>query len=281
MAPGVEESQNTAYASAAIFTVFLLDWVLCMDEEVEIVQRTRLNLPIVIYFLSRTGSLGYIICEALLNTECVPFTLPMEHAKYAFWWISGAATSLLFFFRIRAVYNYSRSMKTLFVVLWISILATPTAFMWNPHINCPSNAGNSCDRWNPLTLPYYVAVFCHDTLVFVFVSRQLVYPTTANGKNSLMSLIRGEGMHVVSKSMLRSGQLYYGATIGILVAAAVTMFLGTPYSTLLGLIYIALSSGMSCKVFRMVMLCEPGSEYSMGAINTRDVEVMMRTVGSR
>lgn len=33
--------------------VFLLDWVLCMDEEVEIVQRTRLNLPIVIYFLSR------------------------------------------------------------------------------------------------------------------------------------------------------------------------------------------------------------------------------------
>lgn len=58
------------------------------------------------------------------------------------------------------------------------------------------------------------------------------------------------------------------------------MFLGTPYSTLLGLLYIALSSGMACKVFRMVMLCEPGSECSIGAINTRDVAEMMRAVGS-
>ena len=67
--------------------------------------------------------------------------------------------------------------------------------------------GNSCDLWNPLTLPYYVAVFIHDTLVFIFVSRRLVYPA---GQGSLWGILRGEGMHAVSKSLLLSGQLYYG-----------------------------------------------------------------------
>ena len=44
------------------------------------------------------------------------------------------------------------------------------------------------------------------------------------------------------------------ATIGVQLASTVTFLFDTPYSELVGLVYIALASSMACRVFRMVLL---------------------------
>lgn len=43
-------------------------------------------------------------------------------------------------------------------------------------------------------------------------------------------------------------------TIGFQLSATFTYFFGTHYAELVGLIYIALSSVMACRVFRMLLL---------------------------
>lgn len=56
-------------------------------------------------------------------------------------------------------------------------------------------------------------------------------------------------------------------TIGFQLASCITYVLSVPYSPLVGLIYIALSSSMACRVFRMVLL----SKTVVDVLNTEDI----------
>lgn len=62
-------------------------------------------------------------------------------------------------------------------------------------------------------------------------------------------------------------------TIGVLIVAAVIIYMGLPYSDVLGDVYIALSSAMACRVFRMLMLCRWETEDV--TLSTRGVEIVL------
>lgn len=62
-------------------------------------------------------------------------------------------------------------------------------------------------------------------------------------------------------------------TIGVLIVAAVVIHMGLPYSDVLGDVYIALSSAMACRVFRMLMLCRWETEDV--TLSTWGVEVVL------
>lgn len=66
-------------------------------------------------------------------------------------------------------------------------------------------------------------------------------------------------------------------TISVQLTAAVTVFLGTPYSALIGIAYVALSSMLACRVFRMVLLCD---KPDGGQLNTAAIESIFRGVGA-
>lgn len=63
-------------------------------------------------------------------------------------------------------------------------------------------------------------------------------------------------------------------TIGVLLAAAITVGFGLPYADIFAVVYVTLASAMACKVFRMVVLFERDMQ-----IRTRDIEAMMMAVG--
>ena len=67
-------------------------------------------------------------------------------------------------------------------------------------------------------------------------------------------------------------------TISVLVVTAVAVYIGLPYSNVLGVIYIALSSALACRVFRMLVLCRWDREDT--DLSTRDVELMLMAVTS-
>lgn len=155
---------------------------------------------------------------------------------FVFLWTSTSATTLLFYFRVRAVYSDKPIIVKMFLFLWflVTLSALPNLlysdirreykpghpaasselieFCYNvekPHI---------CGVKNPLTLPSNILNFIYETLIFVGVSLKIysnsLYPPVGGLKCAsnwrLKKIFTGEGLHAVSKSLLRSGQLYYG-----------------------------------------------------------------------
>ncbi|KAF7981262.1 hypothetical protein HWV62_34147 [Athelia sp. TMB] len=229
-----------------------------MAAEVASVQKTGLNLPIIAYYVSR---LAYCISIVITETNTAPDTAQLEYAKFALWWAASAATSLLFFFRVRAVYRHNRAVRALFIVLWVLILVSPTAILYTLYDPCEPGLANDCEVSRPLSLIANGTMCLNDTLVFVLVSWQMYSNSFArhrgglSGRARFARFLRGQGLYNISKSVLQSGQLYYGVTIGFQLSASLTYTLGAPYSLLVGLAYIALASAMATRVFRMVLLC--------------------------
>ncbi|KZP26307.1 hypothetical protein FIBSPDRAFT_351655 [Athelia psychrophila] len=207
-----QQAQIAAYASVACLTAFTLDWILSTEEEVDMYKRSRFSKPIITYSLARLSTAALLICSVVENTAPFLYTDNLQITLYALWWISGALTSLLFFFRVRAVFSRSAKAKLAFSVLWVLTALTPTPLLWklNPH-GCTGveHSNKICYEKTWYSMAFFLVIIIHDTLVFVYVSRELS-TSSATGKCNLCTLITGNGLHDVSKLLLRTGQLYYG-----------------------------------------------------------------------
>ncbi|KZP20704.1 hypothetical protein FIBSPDRAFT_533844 [Athelia psychrophila] len=271
-----EEARNIANTCIAVITVFVLDWIRNLDEEVEVMARTELNIPIVVYHFSRAASLVYCIWTALTYAELVGSDIyTTSLVMWVISWVAATSTSLLFFFRMRAVYSGSRPVMTVFAFVWVLLILTPIIGVFRLVQKC---GGPICPHLNHLALPFETSIFLHDTLVFLCISHKIYGNSFSAAPRSRFGKVKrffsGQGLHAVSKALLLSGQLYYGVTIGVLVVGACGEYIGLPYSDAIRAFYVALSSALACRVFRMLLLCRRGAEDT--AISTRAVESMIR-----
>lgn len=78
----------------------------------------------------------YCICVFLPQLSIVSEDNQIEYVKFAVWWAASAATSLLFYFRVHAVYKHSRPIRIMFTVLWIIIITSPTAILYTVYDPC-------------------------------------------------------------------------------------------------------------------------------------------------
>lgn len=264
--PPAEEVEITSYSSVAILTVFMWAWLICLPEEVTILRRKRLSLPIVAYFVARLACLGNCICSVVLGTNLAVLSEalvgPSDPYNLLFFWITQSTTSLLFLIRIWAVYRYSKYVRYAFCALWTAVAASPALILigrapndtcFIPHL--------PCWVWGPFTLPCMVAMLFYDTLVFIAVATAIYknsvdLTTDLSYMQRFKLLICGNGLYKASEMLLKSGQLYYGVTIGVQLLSTVSAFLGLKYSQLIYMIFVPLSSVMACKVFRMLLLCD-------------------------
>lgn len=128
------------------------------------------------------------------------------------------AISLLFFFRVNAVYLHNKFVVALFGILWLVLLGSfvydsATIFAGYVHVdderNC-SLAGRTSKSWLTDALACIVtAVF--DTCIYIAISWRLACISMAgrNWKDRIKSFTTGDGMLTLSRVLLRSGQLYY------------------------------------------------------------------------
>jgi hypothetical protein len=63
--------------------------------------------------------------QVILTDNCTS----LKYVEGIFFAIGGPATSLLFFLRVRAVYNRSRIITTFFGILWLGIAGTSVLIM--------------------------------------------------------------------------------------------------------------------------------------------------------
>ncbi|KAF7983836.1 hypothetical protein HWV62_19105 [Athelia sp. TMB] len=149
---------------------------------------------------------------------------PVSMVSLVTWWICGALTSLLFLFRVFAVFKHSRAKKVVFTALWglsgcatfalLNMVAIPKL----PPGVCqlyidgfkPIVAITSCPERSWLAMILLALVAAHNILVFISISHELLANNMLNGVSYMRTIITGNGLLPMSKSLLRSGQLYVG-----------------------------------------------------------------------
>ncbi|KZP15137.1 hypothetical protein FIBSPDRAFT_935376 [Athelia psychrophila] len=241
-----KQAQISAYASVACLSAFIFDCILSVEEEVNMHQRGRFGKPIITYCLAR------------------------------------ALTSLLFFFRVRAVFSRSPKAKFAFSVLWVlTTVAMP--LVWNFYqFKCTDteHSGTICKQSTWHSLVFFLIVIINDTLVFVYVSRELS-SNSVTGKCNLRTLSTGDGLHYVSKLLLRTGQLYYSATASLIIIATIALLREVPFYIIFLAMHQTISSVLACRVFRMVLLCERELGPNNREIQTAEVEAMLAAAMAR
>ncbi|KAF7985066.1 hypothetical protein HWV62_8925 [Athelia sp. TMB] len=159
------------------------------------------------------------------------------------WWICGALTSLLFLCRVFAVFKHSRAKKVVFTALWgltgcatFSLLNTVAMPTLPPGV-CqlyidgfqPIIAVTSCPERSWLAMVLLVLVAAHNILVFISISHELLANSMLDGVSYMRTIITGNGLLPMSKSLLRSGQLYVGGSVGLVFATIFMYWEGGGY----------------------------------------------------
>ena len=126
-------------------------------------------------------------------------------------------TSLLFFFRTRAVFNTYPWVVAFFAGLWLAVLGGCLAFIVDVYepvtVNPASNRDPICinSGINPFIAATTIIPLVNDTLIFLAISWRLSCnsydPYTL--ESGIRLLIFGDYLPVFSKALLQDGQAYY------------------------------------------------------------------------
>ena len=126
-------------------------------------------------------------------------------------------TSLLFFFRTRAIFIRNPWVTAFFAGLWLTVLGGCLALIVDVFepipVNSASNTIAICfySGVNPFVAAVTIISLIYDTLVFLAISwrlsRNSYDPYTL--KSGIGFLIFGDYLPIFSKALLRDGQVYY------------------------------------------------------------------------
>jgi len=255
-----DQFQASCYLYVAGLAAFIWDWLMSMPDEYRILRRSNWSLPNVAYFLSRFGTLGFCTAATIFQAGSVEHCQALLYIIGGFYVIAIPSTSLLFFFRVRAVYSNSPYITWFFGLVWISLLGLSVCVPLSidgGHIGPTKRCINTVVRSYGSTPIILNAIY--DTLVFLTISFRIVSFTFVGETKGaqIKSFFFGDGLPRMSKGLLQGGQLYYFATIGLsIVTSAMVLAPGVPavYHAMFTIPNIALENSMACRVFRAVKL---------------------------
>ena len=149
----------------------------------------------------------------LSNSTCVM----LERLVVVFYCAALVFTSLLFFFRTRAVFSRNPWVTAFFAGLWLAVLGGCLAVIVDAFTPVPVNSASNTPAVcfdsgvNPFVAAVTIIPLINDTLVFLAISwrlsRNSYEPYTL--KSGIRFLIFADYLPVFSKTFLRDGQAYY------------------------------------------------------------------------
>ncbi|KAI0077951.1 hypothetical protein K474DRAFT_1570555, partial [Panus rudis PR-1116 ss-1] len=251
--------EASRYLYSAVVGAWLWDVFTSFGEDFQIYRQHRFRLPDVIYILARLLTGGFIFTSFVFQVAPVG---DCHALAKAIGWCGAfgiALNSLLFFFRVRAVFNNSKPLIALFAFLWLSTLAgglTAPFGVDGIHIGTTRNCVNS--NVKEYSSAGMVAVAVNDTVVFIAISiRLLTHSLASTWSERVTTFLSGRRMGSMSKALLQTGQLYYLATVGVNIVAMVVIL--TPsvppvFRAMFSIPNVALQNAMACRVYRLIKL---------------------------
>ncbi|KAF8160269.1 hypothetical protein K438DRAFT_1860129 [Mycena galopus ATCC 62051] len=256
----VKQVELWQYFGAGTSAVFIWDILSNLKGDYKLLFKYRPRWPVAAYFLPRITSAVYVIGFTIFLTYplggCRTFDLGLQ----ILYPIAIPSTSLLFFFRVCAIYGGARIVKIIFGLMWVVVLGTCIIV---PFATRGVNIGTTRYCMVGEDPPYAAivgivpAVF--DTAVFIAISYRLIGNTHTeySWTKKARTFLTGAYLPSFSKSLLVDGQIYYMITV---VSNTVTsiMICGPPigitYRSLLIIPNVMLTSVMACRVYRHTRL---------------------------
>ncbi|EJC99638.1 uncharacterized protein FOMMEDRAFT_93095 [Fomitiporia mediterranea MF3/22] len=265
--------------AAASLGAFIWDILSNVPSDYKLLFEHRITFTTVVYLLSRQATIpsrGLSIYLLSLVGDCQALQIAFSIC-FA---IAVPLTSLLFFFRVRAVFNDNKPIVAFFGFLWVSVLAGcitvpfatrgvhigPTVFCILTGVKTYSATG-------------IVISAVNDTLVLVAISLRILYNASIddNVGARVKAFWNGGALPKLSKSILQSGQQYYLITVGGNVLTMVMIL--TPsvkpiYRAMFTIPNVTIENCMACKVFRDIKfgVIEPsGSSLFQSSITRNGV----------
>lgn len=146
--------------------------------------------------------------QAAPTGNCAAF----EHIGDAWYPMSLSFSALLFFFRLRAIYNRDRIVVACFFVLWLGLVGTTILI---PIVISGASIGPTkfCEDAD-VPNSSYAAIFApliHDTFVFIAISYRLTQNAhmDVDLKDGFKIAMFGKYLPTFTQSLLKDGQRYY------------------------------------------------------------------------
>jgi len=166
------------------------------------------------------------------------------------------STSLLFFIRIRAVFDKNLWIVGFFTVLWLAVVgACLTVIIGVDGVNIGPTRYCIDGEVQSYVTTATVIPLINDTFVFLAITWRLFSNSYARPtfKDGLRVLIFGDYLPMFSKAMLHDGQAYYLTTVTINLVAVIMLFnhsVPTILRTVFWIPNVLLVNIMACRVFR-------------------------------
>ncbi|KAJ6571457.1 hypothetical protein B0H19DRAFT_1130024, partial [Mycena capillaripes] len=254
----VHQLQVASYVFAGATAVLIWDVLHNLAADYHILFKHKFRISSVAYLVSRVSSLTYVLGFTLFATYPIGDCKAAIRIFDGFFPVSAGATSLLFFFRVWAVYDGRRSIALIFGFLWISVVGTAVLV---PIGSDATTIGPSCivTELHPYITASTICLAVHDTGVFFAISYRLLMNSHVEYTpgQRIKALFSGTTLHAFSKAVFRDGQKYYMITI--LTNLAMILIIYAPgvspiYRGMMSIPNIALTSILACRVYRNTKL---------------------------
>ncbi|KAF4609851.1 hypothetical protein D9613_010431 [Agrocybe pediades] len=227
-----------------------------LPSDIRLLKDYRITYPTIVYFISRLGALGYVLASTIFETAPTGNCRVFEKVVDWLFPVAVPFTSLLFFFRVRAIFDNNKFVVAFFGFMWLAVLAgclTVTQGVTGANIGTTNYCINA-------SLEGYVSAaaiipLVNDTLVFIAISWRLLMNShlEANLKDGVRTLVFGVHMPAFSKSLLQDGQAYYLTTVTTSLMTVIMLYIKAvpvSYQTMFTVPNIMLMNIMACRVFR-------------------------------
>ncbi|THU78876.1 hypothetical protein K435DRAFT_769060 [Dendrothele bispora CBS 962.96] len=246
-------------------------WDICSnlgDEYRLLLKATSRPLPTVVYFVARLSCLGFVISYALSFTAQTQNCQTLMLTSTSLSAIALSTVTLLFFLRLRAIYEDNRPVVGIFFILWLGNVACVSMIPLIFKAATPSNIQgiNYCIaesiRIRNASIPA-IGALVHDTCVFIAISYRLLKNSTVNNfqgatfETVTKTFILGKNLPKFSKVLFRGGQLLYLITLMASISTVILLHIPsipTTYRVVADPPQVAILSSLACTVFRNLRL---------------------------
>jgi len=248
--------EATRFLYVSSLAAFIWDILSSLHQDYRLLTEHTFNLPTAAYFVSRIATLAFVTTGTVFYVASVGSCRALTIVTGWCWAFAAPSTSLLFFFRARAVFEGRRVILAIFGILWLATLGGSLSIPFSisgDHIVDTDRCQNTSIR--PLTAAGIIGSICNDTIIFVAISWHVIRRTAVKGK--IKSFFCGHDLPFISKELIQGGQQYYFITvIGNILTMALILTPST--SPLIRAMFPvpskALENAMACRVFRDIKL---------------------------
>ncbi|KAF9047787.1 hypothetical protein BJ165DRAFT_1387746 [Panaeolus papilionaceus] len=256
------EATVAIFVLVACLTVMVWDILNNLGSDYLLLTRRKFGFPTAVYFVSRLGTLCYILGTVIVNTAPIGHCRQAGFVANAFLPFAVPSSSLLLFFQARAMYMHNRYIVALFAFLWLAvfagtipILATTMTSSLGPTDYCVTFAAFRSFYTIPL-----ITTVIYDTILFsatVLRVYQCSMADTDDMKATVETFVFGKHLPLLSKALLKNGQAYFLSTVAVSLLNLVVYYIDAlpqSYRLIMGEPDIVLINIMACRIYRNTRL---------------------------